>query len=199
MKQTINLLPRKHIEQANGLSFKALLIIIGISGCGSLLLAMFFGWQGYQWQSKLEEQQQVSAKVTQQLDALKLQLSARNESTVLGMQLKGHQKQRLGMQKMLEYTEQQTVSSATGFVSSIEALQSSLSDKARLESFKISAGPSISLMRGAVEQASDLPKLLTKLRAVGLLQAQRLASIKIIRDGDEYQFSIVSAEKEVEL
>ena len=199
MKQTINLLPRKHTARTNALSFKQLLIFIGITGGGSLLLAVFFGWQGYNLQSQINEQHQLSAKLTTELSTLKLQLNTRNDATVLGMQLKEQQQQLLGMQQMLEYAEQQQIFNSTGFVSSIEALQTSLSNSTQLESYKISEGPRLSLLRGTVDQASDLPKLLTKLRAVGLLQAQRLASIKVVRDGDEHQFAIVAADKEVEL
>lgn len=197
MKQTINLLPLKAKKIRNWLSFNNVLGVLVVALCASLSLAALWGWQGYQLQTQLNEQQQLLSSKSQQLTQLSVLLDRPKVFSEISLQLEQQQNQLQAMQKMLEISNAFSVEKPQGFLLAIGSLQASLPFLAKFESFKISQGQRLEYVNGSSAKAHDMPELLANLRAAGLLKDQ-IISVDVLNNGVEHQFKILSSQQDTE-
>lgn len=197
MKQTINLLPVKVKQTINWLAFNHLLAVLALVLITCLTFSGYLAFKAADIETKLAAQKQFSDGVKNNLTILNDEYRVRSRESKTAHVLVQQQQQLQALQQMQEILAQQNIPVSAGFLSTIKGVQGALPDGAKLEAFKISQGQQLSLLRGSLGKATDLPALIENLRSAGLLKEQQLQKISSLNAGDHQQFEIVSAQKEL--
>ncbi|MFT5709167.1 MAG: hypothetical protein ACI9ES_003474 [Oceanospirillaceae bacterium] len=198
MKQTINLLPAQPVRIKNWLAFNYFLSMLVITFTTCLVIGATY-WQ-LSSSLALGHQQQITTNLNLQnsISTLSSDIEKRQVPAKLSNKVEQLQQQVMAMQQMLASPTQMHIKQNGDFLAALLALQKSMPDDAKLQSFKFSSGQYLNQVSGKIALPADIAKLLSNLKNNGLLKHQQLANVNTQNSGDDYSFTLSAIKREID-